>query len=51
MDLIHDDDGSIFGMGAGTILPYFKHLDNSTCTVIEDTTKCSVKCLFCPSSV
>jgi hypothetical protein len=49
MDLIKDD-GSILGMGSGTVTPYLKHLDDLECTKITDTKICSIPCLFCPQS-
>jgi hypothetical protein len=36
MDLI-EDDGSLLGMGEGTVTPYLKHLDNSGCSKISNT--------------
>lgn len=36
---------------SGFIQPYQNHLNNDSCVIIDDTTKCSVKCIVCPMSV
>lgn len=48
MDLIHDD-GSILNKGSGIVTPHLKHLEAGGCEVIEDTSICAEKCLFCAS--
>lgn len=50
-DVIYDRDGSLFGKisrsGKGFITPYFKHLENGSCEVVEDVSVCSDKCFVC----